>query len=395
MADQDTIDLPEITVEPRRVLRPWPRPQQEPKRDETATLVVAGRQFEDWESIWLQNNLAQVPPQFRFTAAERDPIPTLWQRLQFKPGDDCQLYLGGLLAMTGMIITRQVAYENRQHGVVLQGVAQTWAAARASILDKESQFKGGFVDVAGQVLAPTGVGFKVIGTIDPTPYKPAAKNEPGEPIFSFLERIGRQRKVMIGTDPYGNFLFFGDHGPRPIDELIEGINILKMQCVISDEKLYNEYVTRAQTGRSDEGTPKDAAHQEAKGPGTLKWYSPLLTVIEHPVWTPKEVALRNTFETNWHEGQKIEATITVQGWFTRAGRLWNSGDDVLIKSPMAMLNMGMKIQSTTFTQDSRSGSLTTLLCVPPWRFNGQSFATSGDLPPPPASKPVNPNPTSQ
>jgi hypothetical protein len=29
----NALDLPEITVESRRVLRPWPHPEQEPKRD--------------------------------------------------------------------------------------------------------------------------------------------------------------------------------------------------------------------------------------------------------------------------------------------------------------------------------------------------------------------------
>jgi hypothetical protein len=71
----NALDLPEIQVESRRVMRPWPRADQEPKREETATLIVAGRKFEDWGTVWLQHNLTDSYAQFRFTCAERDPIP--------------------------------------------------------------------------------------------------------------------------------------------------------------------------------------------------------------------------------------------------------------------------------------------------------------------------------
>jgi prophage tail gpP-like protein len=367
--------VPEIAVETRSVIRPWPRPDLGPKREETATLIVAGLRFEDWESVWVQLQLSDAYSQFRFTAAERDPLPDWWERLQFKPQDPCQIYLGGLLAFTGVIILRQVAYAGKQHGVVLQGVSDTWFAARASILDKDSQFKGGFLDVAKQVLAPTGVGFEVLGEIDSTPFKPPVKNQPGEPIFSFLERIGRDRKVIVAATREGKFLFIGEHGPRVIDRLIEGVNILKMQCVISVVLGRSLYATRGQKPRSDEGSPTDAAHQEATAPGTMKRYSPLLTIMEHPVWTPHEVALRNDTEVMWNEGTIIEATITVQGWFTSAGALWQAGADVMVQSPMAMLNMVLSIQTVTFTQDSGSGSLSTLVCVAPWRLNGsRSYA---------------------
>jgi prophage tail gpP-like protein len=357
-------------------------------------LIVGGFRFEDWESVWLQHKLLDGYAQFRFTAAERDPIPDWWERLQFKPQDECAIYLGGLLALTGMILIRQTAYAHNQHGVTLQGVTDTWAAARSSIIDKESQFEGGFVDVARKVLAPTGVGMEVLGKIDGTPFKPPAKNEPGETIFSFLDKLARDRKVIITSDRYGNFVFIGEKEAANQDTLIEGFNILKMQCVISVVKAYSDFTTRANrpSGKdSDEGTPKDRAEQEAKAGGTLKRYSPLLTIMEHPVWTPHEVALRNATEVMWNSGQQIEATITVQGWFTSAGRLWEAGREVMVKSPMAMLNEALTIETVTFTQDSASGSLTTLVCKNPKALNTTSDFGTGSRPFP-ESKAVDPNP---
>jgi prophage tail gpP-like protein len=91
------------------------------KPEEVATVVVGGRYYSDWETTWVQHRRLDPYMYFRFTAAERDPIPGLWDRLQFKPPDPCAIYLAGRLAVTGIIMVRQVAYEGNSHGVSLQG----------------------------------------------------------------------------------------------------------------------------------------------------------------------------------------------------------------------------------------------------------------------------------
>ena len=176
------------------------------KPEETATIVAGGRRFDDWESVSVQHRWADPNPIFRFTAAERDPIPTLWERLQFVPGDECAIYLGGILAIAGVILLRQTAYDANQHGVMLQGVGVTWYAARGSIMDKDGNFDGQtFEQAARKVIAPFGVGVKTIGTLNATPFK-KLQVEPGETLWDFLERIARPRGIVMGSDHRGNLL---------------------------------------------------------------------------------------------------------------------------------------------------------------------------------------------
>jgi prophage tail gpP-like protein len=110
-----------------------------------------------------------------------------------------------------------------------------------------------------------------------------------------------------------------------------------------------------------------ASEQEAHHPGTAKRYSPVLTPAEQPVWSIGELQERAKNEAVWHEGTIIEVTIVVQGWM-RPGThsLWRAGDDVSVYSPMAMLNMVLKIKTITFTQDRNQGTLTSLELVAPW-----------------------------
>lgn len=342
------------------------------EQSEVATLLVKGNNFKDWETVWVQTNYTDSYSQFRFTCAERTPDPE-----QFKPSDACTIRLGDQLAITGVILTRQVAFEGNAHGVMLQGVSETWYAGRASVQHKTGRFDGKtFEDIAKEVLKPTGIEYKLLGKVDQTKFD-HCQIQPGEKIFDFLERIGRDRKIIIAADREGKYLFVGEHEAKHVGLLIEGKNIKSCQAVISDQQRHSEYITRAQCSASDDMKYRFAAQQEARAPGSAVRYSPLLTPIEHPVRTDKEVERRCDMEQMWHEGQDIQVTVVVQGWFAQSGELWTAGDDVSFKSPMAMINGDLKIQTVTFTQDSQSGSLTTLLLVAPWGLNGKRGFTRG------------------
>jgi prophage tail gpP-like protein len=344
-----------------------------PEQSEIATLTVNDQEFSDWETVWIQTNFTDSYSQFRFTCAEREPPAN-----QFKPGDECRITLGNKTAITGVILVRQVAADENSHAVMLQGVSLTWFAGRGSVLSKTGRFDDmSFEQIAEKVLEPTGVKYKPVGKIDDKKFK-MVQVHPGEKIFDFLERIGRERKIIIAADKEGKYLWVGEHDAENVGSLKEGVNIKSLQCVISQVANHSEYIIRASCPAHDDKKYREAAHQEARGKGGIKRYSPLLTPIEHPVWTDDEVVRRCEMEQMWHEGQEIQITAVVQGWFTESGDLWEAGKDVNFESKMCMINDVLKIQTVTFTQDSRSGSLTTLLCVSPWSLNGKKgFAIRG------------------
>src|SRR5262245_13763836 len=98
-----------------------------PNPDEVGTLLVGGRRFEDFETVMVQLRWADAFPLFRFSTADVAEAPPDWTKLQFKPGDPCSIYLGGHLALNGVILTRQTVYAAEHHAVQLEGVGITWA----------------------------------------------------------------------------------------------------------------------------------------------------------------------------------------------------------------------------------------------------------------------------
>jgi prophage tail gpP-like protein len=339
---------------------------------EKATLIVGGKKFEDWESVWCQKTWGDGFHQFRFTAAEREQTAAV-ERI--KTGAECSIELAGQLAITGMVITRQVAYDENNHGIMLQGVSMSWAAARASIVHKTNSFDGKtFMQIAEEVLKETGVKGKLVGKINEAKFE-RMHVQPGESIFAFLDRIGRERKVIVTADKDGNFLFVGEHESENIGALVEGGNIRKCQAVDSISAQRSDFIVNGQSAANDKDNMRKQAEQQATEKGKLKRYSPIIVANEQPVWTEEQLKLRAKNEAMWAEAQQVQATFMVQGWLSAGGRLWEPGKKVSVKSKMAVLDKELAIQSATYTQDNASGSLTTLLCVAPWGLNTSDFRT--------------------
>jgi prophage tail gpP-like protein len=341
--------------------------------EEKATLIVGGKKFEDWESVWCQHTWGDPFQHFRFTAAEREPTAKTYQLLQIKPEDECIIELDGELAINGMVVTRQAAFDEGNHGVLLQGVGMTWTAARASIIHETNSFDGkSFMQIAEEILKPTGIKGTKIGTISDKPFK-RAHTPPGANIFDFLKELASERSVLVTCTKDGDFLFVGEGGDNGrVGALVEGVNIRKCQAVISISTQRSDFIINGQSAADDKDKMRKQAEQTAKEKGTMKKYSPILVPNEYPVWTQEELQERAKNEAMWTEAQQIQATIVVQGWKAGTGKLWEAGKGVSVQSQMAMINQELRIQSVTYTQDNNSGTLTTLLCVPPWGINAPS-----------------------
>ena len=346
--------------------------------EETATIVVNGRKFSDWETVMVQHRWAEDCPTFKFTTADQVEVPMDWRLLRFKPQDLCAIYLGGQLAITGVIVTRQVAYDADNHGVMLIGEGRQKFASQASIVPQGNEPVGNydgksFEQVAREVLAPTGVPLVTVGTLDATPFA-RLQCEPGETIWAFLERCARPRGIVMGSDHLGNFLAIGQHTFPPTADLIEGFNIKKAQVTITMEDKRSIYIVLGQTAASDDQNGTDASEQKGQVGGSLPFYSPSLTTAEQPVWSQAELQARAANEAIWHEGTIIQASITVQGWMRPSdNNLWQAGSDVRVQAPMAAINQVMKIQTVTFLQSRAQGTETVLDLVVPelLRDNGR------------------------
>jgi len=350
-----------------------------------ATLIVGGINFQDWESVYVQLKWGDPWSYFKFTSVERDPpsgdfsmptVATWYKDPQFMPGAPCEINLGGVPVIMGFVEVRQVAYDAARHGIEISGKSWSALCARSSVNTDTGSFDGlTWKQVADKVTAPHGISVIPVGTLNSIPFE-KLQNQPGELIFDFLERIARPRGIILGNDSFGNFLAIGRHNMPVVNtQLIEGQNIKACQCVIHKEHVYNKYLTIAQGTGSDDKYGTAVSELKAEVQGTGLRGSLLITPSEQPVRSYQEVLDRARNEALWHEGPQIEASVTVQGWFRDDSNLWWPGENVFVYSPMCPLNMMMKIQNVTYTQDNNMGTQTVLDLKQPWALNDTSMNT--------------------
>jgi len=342
-----------------------------PNPREVAELEVRGVHFKEWESVWVQHRMGEAYALFRFTAAEIErPVPNVWDKLQFKPGDPCTVILGGQLGVTGYITERQVGYDAKNHQIQLQGKGLSHWPYKSSVIHDTFNFDNKtFEQIAREVLAPHNIAVEIKGVLDSKPFE-KMQCPPGTTIWDFLEQIARPKGIIVSSNKEGAIVLIGEHSDPLVDNLIEGVNILKCQYVISDQNVFKKYIVFAsKPAGKDEDRGGQSNQVRAEADGTAVKKSDLLTPGEQPM-DEAEAKKRAEFEKQWHEGPKYDLTIVVQGWLRgNTSALWQIGDNVRVKSPMCPLDNVFKIQTATFTQDRNSGTLTTLDLKPPWYLN--------------------------
>jgi prophage tail gpP-like protein len=263
----------------------------------------------------------------------------------------------------------------------LAGAGRTWAAGTSSVDAEKANFDNMTLkQLADKAYGDRGVTVRQIGTLDETPF-PHLQATPGEQVFDFVDKQARLRGATLGSDHLGNMLLIGDHSGVVTQNLVEGQNIKKMQCVISNEMMAGVYSAIGQGANAEELSAGVAAKMRADVPSeTYRGFDKLIqTPLEHPPMSQAEVEARAFYEKRFRDGTQITAHVTVQGWLRDGIDLWRCGDDVQVTAPMAMLNFVMKIQTLTFQQDNQSGTTTVLELVMPWKL-GDRFAAAVDSP---------------
>jgi len=195
--------------------------------------------------------------------------------------------------------------------------------------------------------------------------------QPGETIMAVLERYARMRNIVIGSNANGGLLAIGENEATPTGTLIEGNNILRANAVVRDNMVYRRYYTVGQSTGSDAGSGDSQNKQVATLPGTSTRNRYMIAVADIAD-TMHGVQRRVQMEKVFCEGSKIEAQITVQGWFkddNKSDDVWKAGEYYHVESPSLILHQVLGCAGCTYEQTD-AGTFTTLTMMDPLHMEG-------------------------
>lgn len=341
-----------------------------PRPNEVAILKINGQNYEDWTSVLVQVENFSYFPKFQVELTEFDETPSarLTRTLKIVPGDLVEVTLAGYLVATGFVIERHAALDGNNHAVRVVGAGSSHLTTKSSVWTQSGSFDNKSIEqFTREMLKPTGVGLKLIGNVDPTPFE-NIHVQPGEIIASAIDRYAKMRKTIVGSTEFGELALIGDHSATVADYLIEGENILSVNCAIRDENVYNRYIALGQQFGNDQHHGDKANKQVAEQNGAGK---PGMVHVEPAPIADSQHGIDQLAKMTkiMLEGTKIEAHVTVQGWLRENFELYRAGAYYWVQSPSMALNQLLGCKAITYQQDA-SGTKTTLIMVDPAHMNG-------------------------
>jgi len=345
-----------------------------PGDKEIATLEVRGDLFTNWTSVRVEQKVTQAFPTFQFECTEESPVPLATSELQFVPGDIVRVYVGGVSAVFGYITERHVGYDATNHGVRLIGCGDTIDLTNSSVpLEKISGHDGkNWLQIAKDISDHLKIAIIPMGAVDLKPFD-NVHVQPGETPMQVMERYARMRNIVIGSNANGGLLAIGEHSAVPQGGLTEGYNILRANCVVRDEMVYKRIfaVGQDKSGDNQNGDQSNKLVAFRPGTSTRNRYQVVPTDIADG---QHGVERRADMEVVFTEGSRIEAHITVQGWFkdnNQSDEVWRAGEYYTVNSPSLILfDVVLGCAGCTYEQ-SNAGTTTTLEMVDPRHMNGR------------------------
>jgi prophage tail gpP-like protein len=173
----------------------------------------------------------------------------------------------------------------------------------------------------------------------------------------------------MGSTEKGELLAIGDHAAVESGKLIEGVNILRANGVISDD-VYSKIYAVGQRASNDQTWGDQSNKLIGQTSGSSLRHRVRVTLMD--VSDDQHGAQQSAeMEKLITEGAKIELNVTVQGWLRESGALWKAADKYWVRSPMLVTDMLLGCKSIVYEQSNGGGTTATLTMVDPSRMLGR------------------------
>ena len=320
---------------------------------EAVSLVVDGQSYLGWERLEITRSLENMAAGFALEVSERWTGQALpWQ---IKPGQACRLEINGSPLITGYIDKYEPSISATSHTVRVSGRSKT-----ADLIDCSAVVPGGqfaqtsLAQLARALAAPFGVAVDIQTKAD-EPF-PDIQIEPGETVFECLDKLARQRGVLLTDGPDGSLVITRPGSARASGALVEAENILTASATLDMSKRFSIYIGKAQMPGADDVSGEAASQVAAEAKdAAVPRYRPLIITGDASA-DGGMLASRVRWQALRHAGEGTQATVTVYGWRQPDGRLWTSGEMVRIKAPSLAIEADLVIVDVALRLDNQSGT---------------------------------------
>ncbi|BBQ81684.1 hypothetical protein WP3W18E02_02130 [Klebsiella sp. WP3-W18-ESBL-02] len=333
---------------------------------ESVTLTVDGQAWEGWTDMSFTRSLEAIAGEFDLT------VTTQWSEAAprvIKEGLACTISIGSETILTGYIDDFIPSYDAENVSIRVMGRDKTGDLVDSSVVHKSGQWKGVKLEaLAAEIAQPYGI--TVVNETDTGEAFGSVVLEQGETGFELLERLAKQRGVLLTSDAQGRLVITRASTQRVSVALVLGENILAARGRFSWRERASEYIVKgsASAGGATWGAqPVQAVGGRAATvtDPTITRYRPKILVNEDNL-TVGGASIRGDWYKSRMLGEANTSEVTVAGWRENGdtGALWQTNRLAEIRDPIQNLDTTWLIKSVTFTEGD-GGRITVLALVPP------------------------------
>lgn len=324
---------------------------------DAVTLFVGKTIFEGWEDLSVTRELNAAASDFQLQLVDKWRVDQEPWRVQ--PGDAVHIHVGKQSLLTGYVDKMEASVSANQRSVSVMGRSKT-----GDIVDCSADAAGltglNIQEVATKLCSPFGV--KVVMRGQPGSSFDTVQIQQGETVFAVIDRLARQRKLLVYPSYDGNLVFEAEGTRKARAELRQGVNVLNGTARFDNSNRHSTYIVKGQNiGWVESVEEKTSGPSgEASDAGVAR-YRPLIVMAEGTVDDGSSED-RAAYEAGVRRAKSLEVEVQVQGWFQPDGSLWEINERIFVDIGFLGVRRQMLVKKVTFSKNG-SGTTATLTLI--------------------------------
>jgi prophage tail gpP-like protein len=312
---------------------------------DAATLFVNGAIYGGWEDLKIVRELNAAAGDFTLQLTDRWQVGQEPWRIQ--AGDAAHVHLGKSPIATGYIDKVEASISASSRTITISGRSKTGDIVDCSV-EGASEYSGLTIsEIAKKLCAPFSLSVTVIGDAG-APFDKITV-QPGETVFTLIDRLARERKLLMYPSLDGNLVLSTVGNRRAASEIRQGANLLSGKSTFDNSNRHSVYkVLGNGFGFIGDATQAASPTGQASDAGITR-YRPLVLVSENAV-NDGTSGDRASYESNLRAAKALKAEVQVQGWYQAEGRLWNINEIVYLDAGFLGLRRDMLIEKVEYNK---------------------------------------------
>lgn len=325
-------------------------------------LKVNGMTFDGWLEVEIAAGIERQARDFRLEITRAWPGATDYPRM-VRPGDVCELWIGGDKLLAGYIDATPISYDDTQVSVGVTGRSKTCDLVDCSAEHGAGQWLNRKIEKIASDLA-SAYGVKVLTEVDTGGVVTDHQVQPGETIFESLGRLLTLRQLLSTDDANGNLVLIEPgSGGRAATALKLGDNILSADIGLDYKDVFGIYECKGQQSGHDDDTAEISTASSARVRDSSVGRYRKLILTESGQVDNQSCADRVEYELLHRQAKAQEVVYTVQGWRQENGALWLPNQIVHVTDPVIGFDDDRLILEVVYRK-GRSGTTTALKLGP-------------------------------